>query len=291
MNRIVYINGCFLPESEAKVSIFDRGFLFADAVYEVTPVLLGKPLHVEDHLRRLQRSLKALELENPLKTREWVELHHHLIQVNQLEDGLVYLQVTRGAACDRDFSFPDPGLTSPSTVVFTQNKPGLANHPLAQTGMKIITLEDLRWERCDIKSTQLLYPAMAKHAARGVGADDAWLVKDGYITEGSSNNAFIIKAGKLITRHSDESILSGITRTAILRLAAEAGIPLEERPFSVEETRAADEAFLTSSSTFVMPVVRIDGHPVGNGTPGPLTLRMRELYLNECRLSAVAPRK
>lgn len=283
MNRTVYLNGRYLPESEAAISIFDRGFLMADAVYEVTPVLDGILIDSAGHLQRLQRSLDAMKLLNPLTPREWRQIHHELVRANHLVDGLIYLQVTRGAGEDRDFDFPDPRHTSPTVMVFTQSKPGLANNPLAETGMKIITLEDLRWGRCDIKTTQLLYPALAKRTARAAGADDAWLVRDGYVTEGTSSNAYILKNGKIRTRCPGDDILSGVTRSALLRLAAETGILCEERAFTVQEARDADEAFLTSAGTFVMPVVEIDGHPVGTGTPGPVTRRLRSLYLKECR--------
>lgn len=285
MNRTVYLNGCYLPESEASISIFDRGFLMADAVYEVTPVLSGNLIELDGHLQRLQLSLDALALPNPLSISDWRQLHRQLVDVNHLVDGLIYLQVTRGAAADRDFIFPDSTHTSPTVVAFTQSKPGLANNPLAETGMKIISLDDLRWGRCDIKTTQLLYPALAKRLARKAGADDAWLVRDGTITEGTSNNAYILKDGNLITRYTENAILSGVTRATVLRLAAEAGIPIEERPFTLQEALSADEAFLTSASTFIMPVVEIDGQPIGNGKPGPLTRHLRARYLAACRAS------
>ncbi|MEX2607313.1 MAG: D-amino-acid transaminase [Kiritimatiellia bacterium] len=282
MTRIVYVNGCYLPESEASISIFDRGFLMADAVYEVIPVLNGNPIEAEGHLRRLQHSLDELELTHPLTVPDWGQIFHHLILVNHLMEGLLYLQVTRGSAADRAFSFPDPLHTSPTVVAFTQHKPGLANNPLAETGMKLISLNDLRWSRCDIKTTQLLYPALAKREAQKAGADDAWLIRDGFVTEGSSSNAYIVKDGKLITRHLGNAILAGVTRTSVLRLAAEDGIPIEERSFTLQEVKAADEAFLTSASTFVMPVVEIDGHPIGSGKPGPLTLNLRKRYVTLC---------
>jgi D-alanine transaminase len=287
MNRIVYLNGRYLPESKASVSIFDRGFLLADAVYEVTPVLGGTFVDLDGHLQRLQRSLDALEIQNPLSDADWRSLHQTLIRDNQLEEGLIYLQVTRGTAPDRDFNFPKPEVTFPTVVAFTQSKPGFTSSPMLETGMKIISLDDLRWGRCDIKTTQLLYSALAKRLARKAGADDAWLVKDRYVTEGSSNNAYIIKDGTLFTRNTGEAILSGVTRNAVLRIAAASGLGIELRPFTIQEAQSADEAFLTSASTFVMPVVEIDRHPIGNGIPGPWTLQLRELYLGECRRSTI----
>ncbi|QXT40137.1 D-amino-acid transaminase [Gymnodinialimonas ceratoperidinii] len=284
MTRTVYVNGQYLPEDEATVSIFDRGFLFADGVYEVTSVLDGKLIDFDGHAKRLQRSLDELEMANPTTEEELLEIHRELIRANDITEGLIYLQVTRGAA-DRDFAYPEDA--TPTIVLFTQAKSGLADNPMAKTGMKIISIEDQRWGRRDIKTVQLLYPSMGKMAAKVAGAHDAWMVEDGVVTEGTSNNAYIVKGNTIITRHLGHEILSGITRTAVLRMAKEAQMKVEERPFTVEEAKQADEAFVTSATTFVMPVVEIDGTAVGTGTPGAVTARLREIYIDEMRKAAV----
>ncbi|MGR3270315.1 D-amino-acid transaminase [Thalassococcus profundi] len=287
MTRTVYVNGEYLPEHEAKVSIFDRAFLMADGVYEVTSVLDGKLIDFAGHAARLERSLKELDMRAPCDTDTLLEVHRELVRLNGIEEGLVYLQVTRGAPGDRDFVFPDPETTEPTLVLFTQNKPGLADSPAAKTGMRIISIEDQRWGRRDIKTVQLLYPSMGKMMAKKAGADDAWMVEDGFVTEGTSNNAYIVKGNKIITRALSNDILHGITRAAVLRFAREAQMEVEERNFSIEEAQAADEAFVTSASAFVMPVVEIDGVAVGAGTPGHRAVRLREIYLDESRKAAV----
>lgn len=281
--RIVHVNGEYLPEDRAKVSIFDRGFLFADAVYEVTSVLGGKLIDFPGHAARLRRSLAELEMASPVTDEELRDIHHELIARNDLEDGLIYLQVTRGEA-DRDFAYPTDAV--PTIVLFTQSKPGLADAPMAKTGLKVVTLPDRRWGRRDIKTVQLLYPSMAKMQARAQGADDAWMVEDGAVTEGTSNNAYIVRDGVIVTRHLGEEILHGITRRAVLAFAREAQMKVEERPFTVEEALAADEAFITSASSFVMPVVSIDGQEIGSGAPGPVAARLREIYIEESRKAA-----
>ncbi|MCA0938406.1 D-amino-acid transaminase [Salipiger pacificus] len=285
--RTVYVNGEYLPETEAKVSIFDRAFLMADGVYEVTSVLGGKLIDFDGHAKRLARSLKELDMKAPCTEDELLAIHRELVARNEITDGLVYLQVTRGSAGDRDFAFPDPETTEPTLVLFTQNKPGLADSPAAKTGIKVISLEDIRWGRRDIKTVQLLYPSMAKMAAKKAGCDDAWFVEDGKVTEGSSNNAYIVKGGKIITRELSHDILHGITRAAVLRFAKEAQMVVEERSFTIEEAQQADEAFVTSASSFVMPVVELDGAQIGTGTPGPVAARLREIYLEESMKLAV----
>lgn len=287
MTRTVYVDGAYLPADQAKVSIFDRGFLMADAVYEVTSVLGGKLIDFPGHLARLQRSLDALEIRNPHSDDEWLTIHRALVEKNAIDDGLIYLQVSRGAPDDRDFAYPDPETCAPTVVLFTQSKPGLANSAQSRSGLKVITIEDIRWGRRDIKTVQLLYPSMGKMMAKKAGCDDAWMVEDGFVTEGTSNNAWIVKDRKLITRPRSNDILHGITRAAVLRCAAEAQLEVEERPFTVEEARAADEAFITSASAFVMPVVEIDATPIGTGVPGPVTMRLREIYLDEMRKAAI----
>jgi len=287
MSRTVYVNGEYLPEEEAKVSIFDRGFLMADGVYEVTSVLDGKLVDFEGHAKRLERSLTELDMAAPVTTEELLEIHRELVRANGIEEGMIYLQITRGSPGDRDFVFPDPATTPSTIVLFTQNKPGLADNPVAKTGISVISIEDIRWGRRDIKTVQLLYPSMGKMMAKKAGADDAWLVEDGMVTEGTSNNAYIVKGGKIITRALSNDILHGITRAAVLRFAREAQMEVEERSFSIEEAKSADEAFFTSASAFVMPVVKIDGAEVGTGKPGPVAVRLREIYLDESRKKAV----
>ena len=286
MTRTVYVNGHYLPEHEATVSIFDRGFLFADGVYEVTSVLDGKLIDFDGHATRLKRSLSELDMAEPLTTEELLEVHRELVRLNGIEEGLVYLQITRGSDGDRDFVFPKA--ETPCTVVlFTQAKPGLAASPAAAKGIRVISIEDQRWGRRDIKTVQLLYPSMGKMMAKAAGVDDAWMVQDGAVTEGTSNNAYIVKGNTIVTRQLSNDILHGITRAAVLRFAEEAQMQVEERPFTIAEAQEADEAFITSASTFVMPVVEIDGQALGDGTPGPVAKRLREIYLDESRKAAI----
>jgi len=285
--RTVYVNGDYLPETEATISIFDRGFLMADGVYEVTSVLQGKLIDFEGHAVRLERSLNELGMQKPEAFDDLLEIHRELVRVNDIDEGLVYLQVTRGSDGDRDFVFPDPETTKPTLVLFTQNKPGLADNPAARKGARIISIEDIRWGRRDIKTVQLLYPSMGKMMAKKAGCDDAWLIEDGHVTEGTSNNAYIVKGNKIITRGLSNDILHGITRAAVLRFAREAQMEVEERLFTIDEAKQADEAFTTSASAFVMPVVEIDGAALGDGTPGPVAKRLREIYLDESLKKAV----
>ncbi|MER5171989.1 MULTISPECIES: D-amino-acid transaminase [Thioclava] len=287
MSRIVYLNGEYIPEEEAKVSIFDRGFVMGDAVYEVTAVIGGKLWDFEGHVKRLARSLNELEMQNPLSREELLEIHRELIARNpEFIDGGIYLQISRGNAGDRDFAFP-PADVKPTVVLYTQAKNGLLDDPKAKKGIKVISVPDLRWHRRDIKTVQLLYPSLAKMAAKKAHVDDAWFVEDGFVTEGSSNNVYIVKNGKIITRPLSNDILHGITRAALLRYASEAQMTIEERPFTIEEAQAADEAFFTSASAFVTPVVEVDGKPVASGKPGPVAVRLREIYLEESAKSAI----
>jgi len=287
MTRTVFVNGAYVPENEAKISIFDRGFLMADGVYEVTSVLQGKLIDFEGHAVRLERSLNELDMGMPCTIDELLEIHRELVRVNEIDEGLVYLQITRGSDGDRDFAFPDPEATKPTLVLFTQSKPGMANSAASQKGAKIISIEDIRWGRRDIKTVQLLYPSMGKMMAKKVGCDDAWMVEEGFVTEGTSNNAYIVKGNKIITRGLSNDILHGITRAAVLRMAKEAQMEVEERSFTIEEAKEADEAFTTSASAFVMPVVEIDGATMGDGTPGPIAKRLREIYLDESLKKAI----
>ncbi|MDX8346640.1 D-amino-acid transaminase [Cognatiyoonia sp. IB215446] len=285
--RTVYVNGDYVPENDAKISVFDRGFLMADGVYEVTSVLDGKLIDFAGHAKRLERSLSELNMQQPACLPDLLDIHRELVRLNGVEEGMVYLQITRGAPDDRDFVFPDPETTEPTVVLFTQNKPGLADSPAAKKGIKVISIEDQRWARRDIKTVQLLFPSMGKMMAKAAGADDAWMVEDGAVTEGTSNNAYIIKNNTIITRHLGSEILHGITRAAVLRFAREAQMKVEERSFTIAEAQEADEAFITSASTFVMPVVEIDGATIGAGAPGPVATRLREIYLDESRKAAV----
>lgn len=285
--RTVYVNGEYMPENEATISIFDRGFLMADGVYEVTSVLGGKLIDFEGHAVRLARSLGELDMRNPISKEDLLEVHRELVRANDIDEGLIYLQITRGSDGDRDFAFPDPETTEPTIVMFTQNKPGMADSPAAKRGAKVISIEDIRWGRRDIKTVQLLYPSMGKMMAKKAGCDDAWMIEDGFVTEGTSNNAYIVKGNKIITRHLGNEILHGITRVAVLRMAREAQMEVEERSFTIDEAKAADEAFTTSASAFVMPVVEIDGVALGDGTPGKVAVRLREIYLDEMRKVAI----
>ncbi|MCY6381286.1 D-amino-acid transaminase [Hoeflea prorocentri] len=283
--RTVYVNGDYVPENEAKVSVFDRGFLFADGVYEVTSVLDGKLVDFAGHCGRLRRSLSELSMNFSVSDDELLAIHRELVSRNGLEEGLVYLQVTRGAA-DRDFVFP-PDDTPATLVLFTQEK-SLIDSALAQRGQKIFTVGDHRWSRCDIKTVQLLYPSLAKMEARAKGGDDAWLVRDGLVTEGSSNNAYIVLAdGSIVTRDISNFILHGITRKAVLACARKLQMKVVERAFTVEEARHAVEAFSTSASGFVSPVISIDGHEIGDGKPGPVARKLRDVYIEEMRKASI----
>ena len=258
----------------------------SDGVYEVVSVLGGKLIDFDGHLARLARSLSELEMTNPFSAETALEAFRTLIERNNITDGLIYLQVTRGNPGDRDFAYPPAG-TEPTVVMFTQSKPGLADNPAAKTGWKVISVPDERWGRRDIKTVQLLYPSMAKMAAKAQGVDDAWFVEDGAVTEGTSNNAYIVIGNTIVTRQLSHDILHGITRAAVLRFSREAQMNIEERPFTIDEAKAASEAFITSASAFVMPVVEIDGEPVGIGKPGPVAGRLRQIYVDEMLKSAI----
>jgi D-alanine transaminase len=282
MSRIVYVNGVYLPEEEAKVSIFDRAFLFGDAVYEVTAVLGGRLVDFDAHLARLDRSLKEISLDPAVEHGGLREIHQELITLNTVNEGIVYLEISRGAA-DRDFVYPEK--PEPTVVAFTQARP-LLDNPYARTGIKVVTIPDIRWKRRDIKSTAMLGQTMGKQAAKLQGAYEAWMVEDGFVTEGTSSSAFILdEDGVLRTQPLGPHILPGVTRRAILRLASQEGLRVEQRPFSVEEAYLAHEAFLTAASAFVLPIVEIDGRPIGGGTPGPVARAFRQLYIEEARKS------
>ncbi|ABN78200.1 D-amino-acid transaminase [Cereibacter sphaeroides] len=285
MTRTLYLNGAWLHESEAKVSVFDRGFLMADGIYEVTCVLDGKLVDYAGHAARLQRSAQELGMALPLTEAELLEVHREIVARNALDQGLIYLQLTRGVA-ERDFVYPPAG-TPPTLVMFTQAKNVLEN-AAAEAGIRVALLPDLRWGRRDIKTVQLLYPCMAKMEAKARGADDAWLVEDGFVTEGSAATSHIVTAeGVLVTRDLSHALLPGITRASVLELAAAHGVRVEERAFTPDEACAAREAFITSATNFVVPVVAIDGATVGDGKPGALTRDLRRFYIETRRASAI----
>jgi D-alanine transaminase len=279
MSRIAYVNGSFVAEAEAKVSIFDRGFLFADGVYEVTPIVNGKLVDYDAHMERLDRSLNELRMAWPCSKDAMKTMHLELIKRNKLHEGIIYMQVTRGVA-DRMFNFPKE-ITS-SLVAFPQVM-SLVDNPNARTGVKVVTTPDIRWLRRDIKSIMLLAPVLGKQDAYEKGAAEGWMVEDGFVTEGTSSNAYIVKDNTVITRPLSNRILAGCTRRALFRLAEEYGVKIEERLFTPEEAYAADEAFLTSASQFVMPIVEIDGKRIGGGQPGPVSRKLRDLFLEEAQ--------
>lgn len=283
MSRIVYVNGEYLPENEAKVSIFDRGFIFGDGIYEVSAVLGGKLVDCEAHLARLERSCNEIKLALPWSKAELVAIHEELIKRNDLDEGGIYLQVSRGAS-DRDFAFPKD--VPPTLIMFSQAR-NISQAPAARTGIKVVSCPDLRWARRDIKSVNLLGPVLAKQFAAESGAQEAWLVEDGVVTEGASSTAWIVKGKTLISRPLSHKVLPGITRKALLAFLGETGYAFEERTFTLDEALEAEEAFITSASSFVMPVVSIDGHTIHNGAPGPAALRLREIYLDHARNGGV----
>ena len=285
MSRTVFVNGSFVPFEQATIPLMDRGFLFADGIYEVSAVINGRLIDNEPHLARLDRSLKEIRIFNPYSAADWTRLEEEIVARNRLEEGLVYMQVTRGAA-EREYVFPKDA--TPTVVMFTQPKNMIAS-PLAETGAAVITVPDLRWKRRDIKSIGLLAQVLAKQAAAEAGVSEAWMVEDGLITEGGSSTAFILtKDRKVVTRPLSTAVLPGITRLSVMRLAKENGLTIEERAFSVDEALGAAEAFLTSASSLVMPVVSIDGKPVGDGKPGAMTRRLRRVYLDMAGVNAAA---
>src|ERR1700720_2854819 len=285
LDQIAYVNGSFVPLAEAKVSVLDRGFLFADGIYEVSAVLDGRLIDNESHLARLERSVGEIRLPLPETVARIKEIQHELITRNQLKDGLVYIQVTRGADAGRDFAFPKG--VKPTLMMFTSVK-DIVNAASAKTGIGVITVPDIRWSRRDIKSVALLAQVMAKQAAAEAGAGEAWMIEDGKVTEGGSSSAFILTQDDvLVTRQNSAAILAGCTRKAVVALAEERQLRGEERPFSVKEALAAKEAFITSATVFVQAVVSIDGKTVANGKPGPMTNRLREIYVDFAKATAV----
>lgn len=285
LEAIVYVNGCYVTRSEAVISVFDRGFLFSDGVYEVCSVIRGALVDNAAHLARLDRSLKALKLASPVTPDEMFRIQKELVIRNHLREGIIYIQITRGAA-DRDFEFPKGAKSN--IVAFVQHKNVLDN-PAAKKGVRIVSVDDIRWRRRDIKTTGLLARVLAKEEAKMGGGEDAWMVENGYVTEGSSNNAFIVSSNqRIITRNLGAEILPGITRRAVLDLADREGISIEERPFSLEEAYCATEAFITSASLFVMPVISIDGRKIGDGRVGEITKKLRNRYIQFAEETAEA---
>jgi D-alanine transaminase len=278
MTRVVYVNGRYRPYEQALVHAEDRGFQFADAVYEVCEVRGGHLVDETRHMQRLARSLSELAIPQPMTSRAWSRVLRETIRRNRVRNGLVYLQVSRGAG-PRDFFFPSAG-TAPTVVCLARSASPTKIEATAAKGIAVKTVPDIRWGRCDIKTVMLLPAALAKEAARREDAREAWLVDgDGYVTEGASSNAWIVdREGRLVTRQIDNAILRGITRTTLMDLVRREGLELVERPFTVEEAKSAREAFVTSATNIVMPVVRIDGQAIGNGFPGLLTMKLRSEF-------------
>lgn len=286
LEQIAYVNGEYVPLTEAKVSILDRGFLFADGIYEVAAVLDGKLIDNESHLARLQRSVGEIKLALPESLERIQEIQKELVKRNNVANGLVYLEVTRGADSGRDFAFPKNDV-KPTLIMFTSVK-DIVNAASAKTGINVITVPDIRWSRRDIKSVALLAQVLAKQAAAEAGASEAWMIEDGKVTEGGSSSCFILTQDDVIvTRQNGSEILPGCTRKAVVKLAEERQLRVEERAFSIDEALAAKEAFITSASLFVQAVVSIDGKKVADGKPGPMTNRLREIYVDFAKATAV----
>ena len=287
MSRVAYVNGVYQRHAEATIHVEDRGFQFADGVYEVWSVFDGRMADFDGHMTRLHRSLTELRIDIPMSREALTRVLKETIRRNRVRNGIVYLQVTRGTA-RRDHPFPAEG-TPPSVVVTSRSVPFLKAQAQAARGVAVVTHPDIRWGRCDIKTVGLLPNVLAKQAARDKGAYEAWMVDEmGLVTEGSSTNAWIVdKDGKLRTRDTQANILKGITRTAIMDIIEAEGIELDERPFSVEEAKQAREAFFTAAGAFVMPAISIDGVKIGDGKPGPIATRLRERYLEAARRDAI----
>ena len=282
--RQVYINGDFKKEDEAKVSVFDRGLLFSDSLYEVTAVINGKLIDFNNHMKRLDRSMTELKFKKLLNHLDILIFHRKLIELNNLKEGMIYLQVTRGIA-DRSFDMPKDKI-EPTVFAFTQEKK-IIDSESAKNGIKVMTLDDMRWKRCDMKTTQLLYASMAKTEATEKGFDDAWMLREGYVTEGSSSNAWIIKGKIIMTRQSDNLILSGITRDAISKCAKDLGYEVVTKNITLQDAQSASEAFITSATACVMPVVKINASQIGDGKPGKFVTALREEYIKQALESSI----
>jgi len=284
MTRIVYLNGEFIPENEAKISIFDRAVNFGDAVYDVAGVLDGRLVDFEHHMQRYFGSLQKLAMESPLERAEILQAFRRLVELNELDEGLVYMQVTRGVA-ERDFVWP-AGIR-PTVFMFTQAKQAAENEA-AQTGIRLASTADIRWARRDIKTVNLLGQVLAKKAAHDAGADEALMVDaDGYVTECGSTSFFIVRGAEIQTRPLGNDILPGVTRRAIIALCGEQKLKLRETRFTLDSALQADEAFISAASSYILPVVRIDDRIIGDGRPGALTRRLRELYLEQARATLI----
>lgn len=276
MSRIAYVNGQYLPHADAAVHVEDRGYQFADGVYEVIAVCHGILIDEEGHLKRLERSLGELEIAWPMSAQAMSVVMREVVRRNRVQNGIVYLQITRGVA-PRNHAFP---AHAESAIVMTARKTRPFDIEVSSQGVDVVTTDDIRWKRCDIKSISLLPNILGKEKAQRAGAYEAWMVDaDGYVTEGTSSNAWIVtESGELVTRQTDNAILNGITRIAVLRAVEEGGITLVQRPFTVAEAKSAREAFVTSTTSFVKPVVRIDGQSIGNGHIGDVTAKLLNLY-------------
>jgi len=284
MTRMVYLNGDYLPADEAKISIFDRAVTFADAIYEVAGVIDGKLIDFEHHMQRYFNSLAKLAIESPLDQQQILDAFRQLVERNQLDEGLVYMQVTRGVA-ERDFVWPDD--IKPNLFMFTQPKASIENEAVG-TGVSLASTPDIRWARRDIKSVNLLAQVLAKRAAYDAGAYEALMIdSEGYVTECGSTSFFIVKGDLILTRPLSNEILPGVTRRAVVALCNTHRLRLVESRFKLDEAKTADEAFISGASTYVLPVVKIDDQPIGNGTPGELSLRLREIYIDYARASLV----
>ena len=285
MDGIVFLNGEFVEAGHARVSVFDRGYLFGDGVYEVLPVIDGKLVDRENFLIRLKNSLAAVEIPWPYSEERYLDILEEVMRRNEIGEGGVYTQVTRGVAM-RNFAYPR---VEPCCLAFAFKK-ALVDNPLAKTGVSVVTVDDIRWKRRDIKSISLLGQCMAKQQAANAGAYEGWMVEDGYVTEGTSSTAYICKDDNIITRPLSQAILPGIRRKSLLKLAELEGVRVEQRLFSVEEAYQADEAFLSSATTIVLPIVSIDGKTIGNGEPGKYAALMRQLYIQMARDESPAGR-
>ena len=285
MSRVVYVNGRYRPHRDAVVHVEDRGFQFGDGVYEVCEVFAGRLVDERRHMARLQRSLSELRIRLPMPLSALTVILHEVVRRNRVEDGIVYLQITRGVA-RREHAFPSPEV-APSIVVSARRLNRSQGERLAQGGIAVITLPETRWARVDIKAIALLPNALARQAAREQGAREAWFVdRDGHVTEGATSNAWIVTGqGKVVTRPAGHDILRGISRDVVLDALAAAGLPFEERAFRVSEALAAREAFITAASLLVMPVIRIDGHAIGDGKPGPVATVLRRAFHRHVELS------
>ncbi len=284
MPRIVYLNGEFMPADEARISIFDRAATFGDAVYEVAGVLDGKLVDFAHHMARYVNSLRELAIEAPLAEGEILAAFRRLVEANGLDEGLVYLQVSRGVA-ERDFV--PPADISPTVFMFTQPKAS-AENAAAETGLKLASAPDLRWARRDIKSVNLLGQVLAKMHAHEAGADEALLIDaDDCVTECGSTSFFIARGNAILTRPLNRDILPGVTRRAVIALCESQGIYLLERKFTLDDALGADEAFISGASSYVLPAVEIDGRTIGDGRPGPFARRLREIYIDYARASLI----